>query len=167
MLPRKLKNFAWFADGVSYVGQASEITLPSLSRKTEEMRNGGMNAPIDSDMGMEGMTMEVTTGLARELFTGFGHPKADGVLWRFTGAYQESTSGAVTAVEIVARGRYKEINMGNAKAGEDAPIKLSMSLAYYKLTIDNEVVVEVDPINFVEVINGEDRLAAQKAALGI
>ena len=56
MLPKKLKNFNLFADGENFVGKVDEITLPNLERKMEEMRPGGFNAPVDSDMGMNKLT---------------------------------------------------------------------------------------------------------------
>lgn len=166
-LPSKLKNFAFFIEGVSYVGQASEIVLPTLSRKLEEIRLAGMNGPVSDDMGMNALAMEITTGFAAEHFRQFGQPKAAGVLWRFTGAWQRSDTGEVAAVEIVARGRYEEINNGTAKAGDDAPLKVKMAMSYYKLIIDGTTEIEIDFVNFVEVVGGVDRLKEQRAALGI
>jgi len=55
MLPQILKNFNVFANGVSYAGRAEEVSLPKLTVKTEEFRGGGMDAPVELDMGMEKM----------------------------------------------------------------------------------------------------------------
>src|SRR5450830_564930 len=52
-LPKKLKNFALFVDGVSYVGETEEITLPKLTRKMEKFRSGGMAGEIELDLGAE------------------------------------------------------------------------------------------------------------------
>ncbi|HYG06274.1 MAG TPA: phage major tail tube protein, partial [Stenotrophomonas sp.] len=52
-LPKKLKFFNVFGDGISWLGQAIEVKLPVLSRKMEEYRAGGMNGPIDLDFGNE------------------------------------------------------------------------------------------------------------------
>lgn len=166
-LARKLKNFNLLLDGTSYAGVASEVVLPKLTRNTSEFRAGGMNGPIESDMGMQAMQLDFTVGMDVGVFRQFGITKADGVLMRFVGAYQREDSDEVTAVEIVARGRYKEIDAGTAKAGEDAPLKVSAALSYYKLTVDNQVEVEIDLLNFVENIGGVDRLAEQRAALGL
>ena len=48
-----LKNFNLFVDGRGYAGRAEEVTPPKLTIKTEEIRNGGMDAPISVDLGME------------------------------------------------------------------------------------------------------------------
>ena len=37
-LPRKLKNMNLFNDGASFVGVATEVVLPTLTRKLEEYR---------------------------------------------------------------------------------------------------------------------------------
>lgn len=167
-LPRKLKNFNVFNDGETYLGVAAEVTLPKLTRQMEEYRGGGMNAPIDADMGMQKLTVEHTYGgLVRQLFAQYGISRADGVLLRFAGAYQRDDTGEVDAVEVVMRGRHSEIDPGNSKAGEDTVFKVTSSLSYYKLTINGQAVVEIDVLNMVEVIDGEDRLAEQRAAIGL
>ena len=61
-LPRKLKNLNLFNDGVTYIGQVGEVTLPKLTRKMEEWRGGGMNAPIKMDQGMEALEIEAVCG---------------------------------------------------------------------------------------------------------
>jgi Bacteriophage tail tube protein len=166
-LPRKLKNFNLFIDGLSYVGQVTEVSLPKLGRKMEEFRCGGMNGPVKADMGMQALELDFTVGLNVEIFRTFGVTKADGVLLRFAGAWQREDSAQVDAVEVVARGRHEEINQDNAKAGDDAPTKVKSALSYYKLTVNGVVEIEIDLMNFVENVGGTDRLAEQRAAIGL
>ena len=167
-LPRKLKNFNLFVDALSFVGVVTEVVLPKLSRKMEEFRGGGMNGPIEVDLGSELLTLEWTCGgHVREVYQAFGISRADGVLLRFAGAIQRDDTGEVQAVEIVVRGRHKEIDPGTAKAGDDTALKVTSTLTYYKLTIDGEVDIEIDILNMVEMVGGEDRLAQQRAAIGL
>ena len=53
MLNDILKNMSLFVDGRGYAGNVDELNLPKLALKTEEFRGGGMDAPIEIDMGME------------------------------------------------------------------------------------------------------------------
>jgi hypothetical protein len=69
-------------------------------------------------------------------------------------------------VEIVVRGRHSEIDFGSAKAGEDTEFKVKTACSYYKLSINGATVIEIDLLNMVEVIDGTDRLAAQRRAIG-
>ncbi len=167
-LPRKLKNFNLFIDGISFVGVASEVVLPKLTRKMEGFRGAGMNAEIDTDMGMEKLEVEHTyAGINRDIFNQWGVTKADAVLLRFAGAYQRDDTGDVDAVEVVMRGRHSEIDPGSSKAGDETDFKVKSSLSYYKLSINGEVVIEIDILNMIEIVNGEDRIADQRAAIGL
>lgn len=167
-LPRKIKNFATFVDGVSYAGEMPEVTLPKLARKMDDYRSGGMNAPVKADFGMEGMEAELTAaGYMSDLFKSWGTLRHDGVMLRFAGALQADDGENVDALEIVMRGRFSEIDPGSAKAGEATAIKYKAALSYYKLTINGETLIEIDAVNMIEMVSGVDRLAEVRAALGI
>lgn len=166
-MPRKLKNLNLFNDGNSYLGQIAEVTLPKLTRKMEDWRGGGMNAPIKVDQGMEGIELEaVCGGLMRGVFGQFGIARHDGVMLRFAGAYQRDDTGAVDAVEIVVRGRHEEIEAGKAKAGDDTEFKFKTVCSYFQLSVNGTPLVVIDIPNFVEFIDGVDRLREQRQAIG-
>jgi hypothetical protein len=167
-LPRKLKNFNLFNDANSYLGQVPEFTLPKLTRQMESYRAGGMNGPVKIDLGQGELEAEMTLGgIVRQVFEQYASTRVDGVLLRFAGAYQEDTTGQVSAVEVVMRGRHEEIDLGNAKVGESNDVKIKLTLSYFKLTIDAAPLVEIDMTNMVETVNGVDMLAAQRAAVGL
>lgn len=167
-LPRKLKNLNFFVNGVTYRGVCSELTLPKLTRKTEEYRGAGMSGGIEIDMGQDKIELEtVYGGWASELFLAYGTPLTAAVPLRYVGAYQRDDTGEVHAVEIVMRGRHTEIDPGKAKAGDNTEIKVKTSITYLRIVEDGVPVVEIDPVNFVENIYGIDNLAAQRAALSL
>lgn len=168
MLPSVLKNFNLFNDGQSYMGVAEEIKLPKLSRKMEDYRGGGMNGPVGIDLGQEKLESEFScAGIMEQVFKQYGTTKVDGVLLRFAGAYQRDDTAAVQAVEVVMRGRYQELDMGDTKAGDKGKLSIKAWLTYYKLTIDNKVLIEIDLLNMIEVIDGKDMLAEQRKAIGL
>ena len=167
-LPSKLKNFAYFSDGTNYAGKIPEIALPKLSRKMEEIRNGGMDGSVEADMGGELLTLEVTAGgLARDMLRQFGATSANAYLSRFAGAYQRDDTGTTDAVEVIVRGRPKEIDMGSAKPGDDTSHKFTITCSYYKLVINGRTEIEIDRLNFIFNVGGVDRLAQQRRALGL
>lgn len=167
-LPSKLKNFNVFNDGNNYQGKVGEITLPKLTRKMQETRLGGMDSPVDADLGGEKLTLEYTCGgMVKESIRQYGATQAGAYALRFAGAYQRDDDGGVDAVEVVVRGRLSEIDMGNAKPGDDTAHKFSISCAYYKLTINGVVMIEIDPLNFIFNVDGVDRLAEQRRAIGL
>lgn len=167
-MPAVLKNFNAFMDGISYMGVANEVALPKLARKVDKTRAGGMNGEVSIDLGQEPMESEITFGgHVAEVYNQYAKPKADGVLLRFSGAYQNDQTGAYDAVDVVMRGRAVEIDPGKAKAGDKTELKLKLSLTYYKLTTNGTVNIEIDLINFVEVVGGTDMLADQRKAIGL
>ncbi len=167
-LPAKLKNFATFVDGENYMGVVPEVTLPTISRKLDEYRGGGMNMPVDLDFGMEKMEAEIkAAGWFAALLKTWGTPTHDGVMLRFAGALQADDLGEIKSCEAVLRGRFGEFDPGSAKAGDPTEQTYKMSVSYYKLTIAGSVVFEIDAVNMIEVVDGVDRMDQVRAALGV
>ncbi|KUY73342.1 phage major tail tube protein [Burkholderia cepacia] len=167
-MPNKLKHFNVFLNGTSFLHKTPELTLPKLSRKMEEYRGGGMPGPIQIDYGQEAMEIEWTVGgIERDMLRQYGKSTADGVMLRFAGAYQDETSEQWMAVEIVVRGRFKELDFGTAKPGDDTTVKVTMPLAYYKLSINGSTEIEIDVLNSILSIGGIDSLADVRKIIGI
>lgn len=167
-LPNTLKNFNAFNDGKSFMGLIEELKLPKLSRKMEEFRGGGMDGPVDIDVGQEKLEIEqVCGGFVVDAYKAYGLTKAAGVLIRFAGAYQRDDTGDVMAVEIVVRGRHKEIDPGDAKGGDKGKTTIKSTLTYYKLTVDGKEVLEIDLLSFLFKVDGTDMLEAQRKAIGL
>lgn len=167
-LPKVLKNFNVFNDGHNYVGLCQKIKLPNLKRIMESYRGGGMNGPVDIDMGVDALECEHEyAGIERQLFEQWGIPRADGVLLRFEGAFQDEASGQVLAGQVVLRGRHEEVELGEAEGGKPNPMRVKSKLTYYKLSIDGQPVVEIDLVNMIEIVGGTDRLAEQRRAIGL
>ncbi|MCL6419416.1 phage major tail tube protein [Aestuariirhabdus haliotis] len=167
MLDDILKNMALFVDGRGFAGNVEELTLPKLTLKTEEFRNGGMDAPIEVEMGMEKLESEFTlTRFDKNVLKLFG--LAPGQLTPLTirGAVI-SDDGTQTAVVVNLQGIVREMDPGNWKPGEKATLKIMLALRYYKLTHGGDVVHEIDIPNMVRTIGGVDQLSAVRSALGI
>lgn len=169
-MPRKLKNLNLFNDGNSYLGLVKSLTLPSLGRKMEAYRGGGMNGPVKADLGMsdDGIQFEWKTGgLDLISLRQFGAVNASSVALRFSGPYQQDDTGETSNVEVVVRGRHENIEMGDAQPGEDTEHSMTTTCSYYKLTVDGEEIIEIDLLNFVEKVNGMDMLEKHRTAMGI
>ena len=169
-LPRKLKNLNLFNDGNSYLGVVKSVTLPALARKMESYRGGGMNGGVKADLGMadDGLQFDWKTGgLDLISLKQFGAVNASAVALRFSGSFQQDDTGEISTVEIAVRGRHESIEMGDAKAGDDTEHGIKTACTYYKLTVDNEEIIEIDLLNFIETVGGVDMLEKQRSAIGI
>lgn len=169
MIPKILKNFNLFIDSVSHAGKVDEIVLPKLTLKLEEHRAGGMDTPIQLDMGMEKLECDFTLSeYDKPVINQFGLYKATDAAQRklqFKGGL--TAEDAVSPVVVDITGAWKEVDFGTWKAGDKTPLKVSVAVRYYKLTIDGEPLVEVDAVNMTRLIGGVDQLEALRGAIGL
>lgn len=162
-----LKNLNLIVDGRGYAGQIDDFSPPDLTMVTEEYRAGGMDAPVDISMGMEGLKTSFNLiAYDRDVLNLFG--VAEGNLVQFTarGAL-ESFDGTRTTVIHNMRGKIVSISRGSWAPGKKPQLGINMSLTYYKEEHGGQVTHEIDIENFKRVVNGTDQLAEERSALGI
>ncbi|WP_340076925.1 phage major tail tube protein, partial [Escherichia coli] len=74
-----------------------------------------------------------------ELYAATG---VDAVPIRFAGSYQRDDTGETVAVEVVMRGRQKEVDTGEGNR-ERIPNRNSVICTYFRLTMDGKELVEI------------------------
>lgn len=143
-----LRNCNIFVDRVSQIGQASEIELPVPKEKVEELRNAGMVMPIEVKLGYEKLDMKFKmTAFSPQVLRLFG--LKPGVVKEFmaTGALVDEDGTTHSAVAYV-RGFLMEAKADNWKPGDKKNENdHTVSVRYYKLEIDGEPVIEMDPFS--------------------
>lgn len=166
-LPRKLKLMNLFTDGDEFRGQVNEVEQPKLALKLEAYRSGGQIGEVKVNLGLEPLETTLKMGgFMTEFLKKFGS-NIDGLPLRFMGAYEQDDTGEVTSIEIVMRGRFGEIDFGTAKVGDDTEQSYTVPLTYYKVIENGSEIIEIDMINSIFVVNGTDRLAEHRAAIGL
>lgn len=167
MLPKTLKGFAVVVDGFGYFGRLNSGQLPKLVIKMEEFRDGGMDAPVELDMGSE--KMEAEYGFAEydpnllSLWGLIGQTKT----LILTGS-MEGEDGSTTPIVGTLTGVVKQSDFGDWKSGgEKTELKLMHAVRYFQLMIGARQVYEIDVENCIRRIDGVDQLAARRLALGI
>jgi hypothetical protein len=166
-IPRILKNFSLFVDGRGLAGTVSTLTLPTLTTKMEEFRGGGMDAPVEIDMGME--KLEASFELFdydENVLSLYG--LADGGATQLTarGALRRDGEAAVAMV-VNMTGVVKGMEPGDWSAGEQTSMTIQVALRYLKITIGGREVVEIDKVNMIRRINGVDQLESIRTAIGV
>lgn len=162
-----LKNFNLFVDGRGHAGEVDDLQLPTLAIIGEEYRGGGMDAPIDIDMGMEKLEATFTLpGSNKADLARFG--LSDGQLTQVTarGAL-ESADGTSEGVVVQMRGKVMRVEPGQWQGGQKSSWAYTVSLQYYKYEQGGEVIHEIDVLNMVRIVNGADQLAQQRANIGL
>lgn len=187
MLPRVLKNFNLFIDGTGYAGRVQEVTLPKLTHRTEEFKMGGLDTPVQVDMGLEKLESDITlseydtyviklfgiednsllpislrgSGLdpvvnaATDLF---GLTSSGQITFTLRGGLTNEMENKVVPVVVYFEGSIIELDFGQWKAGENAPLRLRLALRYYRLQVNQEDLVEIDVDNMVRKIDGYDQI---------
>ena len=166
-LPRKLKNFNLFQNGVSFMGMVPEVTLPKLSRKMEEYRAGGMIAPVSIFHGLEKLSMSVTIGgIGADVLKMMGG-KIDSKPIRFSGNAERDDEVGFVRVVGEATGRITEVDQGTDTQGENGETKFNIELVRYKETVGGVVVIDIDVLQNKYIVGGVDMYKDFNKGLGL
>ncbi|MGK2740531.1 phage major tail tube protein [Tepidicaulis sp. LMO-SS28] len=165
MLPKTLRDFSGFIDGVGYAGRIKEGTPPTIALQVEEYLAGGMAAPVDIDMGaMEKMECSMTfSETSRALLSHIGKPDVPLTL---RGA-QRGPNVTAESVIYQMRGLLREITPGTWQRGSVPDKQLTFTAHYLKVSVADQPVIEIDAENMVRWIAGTDQLADVRRALGL
>ncbi len=167
-IPAKLRLFTCFVNGTNNIGKVTSVTLPKLTRKTEDYQGGGMMGSVAVDLGLDSGALDATMivgGMVQDLLLEYGND-IDETLLRFAGEYY--TAGESLLVEVEMRGRFTEIDGGESKQGEDTSVTYAVKNTYYKLSIDDKPIFEFDLLNFIYKRNGENLIPDRiTSALGL
>jgi len=162
---QQLKNFNLYVDGRGYAGNADEVTLPNLAILGEDYRAGGMDAPIEIDMGMEKLEASFTISKwdapIEKLFRSTGF-----IGLTFRGAIVD-LDGTTRAGVIKMLGKIHGIERGAVSPGSRVANTYRVPLVAYSYSLDGETLHDIDVRNMKCIINGVDRLAAQRKAIGL
>lgn len=162
-----LKNFNLYVDGRGYAGVCDELQLPNLAIVVEDFRAGGMDSSVAVEMGQEKLEAKfVLSGYEENVLLLWGIGQGQTVPLVARGAL-ESLDGTVTPVVVYMTGTIRSMEPGAWKAGEKSTLSFTMDLRSYKYTQAGKTINEIDVPNMVRIVNGVDRLAAQRNAIGI
>ena len=163
-IPRVLKNWNCFVDGIGYAGRCDEAELPEVKIKTEEHRGGGMDGSFEIDMGQETMSAKLTfTEYLPEVISALGNGKRI----QLRGALRRDTDGSTVPVVVTIGGRIKGFMPGTWKAGDVVKPEHEIAVDYYRWNQAGVDVFEIDVVNMVRVMGGTDQLAQIRAAIGL
>ncbi|GFN46368.1 phage major tail tube protein [Candidatus Regiella insecticola] len=168
-IPRFLKHFSVFVDGNGYAGIAEEVNLPKLSVKMEEFRAGGMDIPIDIDLGQQKLECDfVLAEYNEEVLRLWGIRDHVQVKVNFKGAIErDDKSAEFEPVDVIVQGRWRELDFGSWRPGDKTVLKVQMSVGYFKYSQKGRELVEIDAVNMKRIINGKDMLQGARSAIGI
>ncbi|ASV85971.1 phage major tail tube protein [Ochrobactrum quorumnocens] len=142
-----LRNCTIFANRVSLIGQASEVTLPVPTEKLEELRNAGMIMPIDVPLGYEKLESGFKmSGFDPQVIQLFGLAVGQEREFMITGALAHEDGTVVNATAYI-RGRLMKNDHGSWKPGDMAENDYGITVRYYRLEVEGRTILEMSPFD--------------------
>lgn len=165
-IPTKINKYNIYNEGNRLLGAGDELSLPEFEASAETISGAGILGEIDDPtVGYFGnQEMEIPFRiLDHEAVDMLDMTKA--VHLEIRGAQQTTNSeGTIEfrAMRVVVRGRANKFAPGKMKAGSPMETTITLSLLYILIELENKPILELDKINEVYKINGNDILEAVK-----
>lgn len=166
MIPKVIKNYNLFLDGIGLAGLCSSVRLPDLTIQTDQHRAGGMDGPVPLDLGMEGIGIGFSLAEHHPaVFRQFGLLNQNAVQVTFRAAKVDDT---VTERYIIkARGMYTAVQLGEVSNGQKNPLGGQIGCRYFKVEMNGQELFEIDFDNMIRRVNGVDQLRQMREAIGL
>lgn len=165
----RLTNANLYINGASFLGRAEEATLPDIKVKQTEHKGLGMVGTLELPAGLEKMEAKFKmTSLYPEVVGVAGNPYATVSIQVRSNLETWQGQGLASQVPVVVylSGRFTNLPLGGYKAKDNAEFELNMSVTAAKLVVNGQELYEVDVLNNIHKVNGNDLLAVYRANIG-
>lgn len=163
LIPEKINDYNAYLDGVKMIGVAASVTIPEINMKTSTVTGVGVGGELDSPTigQFESMEQEVQFNTLYSSAVGMLSPLST-VNLTFRAAQQvyDRTGGyTFKGLRIVERGRVKKFNPGKIEKGEAMEASITLELTAIMIEVDGKEFVNIDKLNNVYNVDGQDMLA--------
>jgi len=159
-----------YVNNASKHGQASEITCPDVTYIMNDYKSLGMYGTARFPNGIEAMEANFKwTYPDNDAQVAMANPqKAADVMVRSSKAVYDN-GGLVEEIPvlILLRGFPTKHQGGSFRGKEDVEVESTLAVNYYKLEVGGDEIIEVDAINNIFKVEGEDVLEERRNNLGI
>lgn len=168
-IPDKLIGFTIEKDGKPVA--AADIELPSFEYMTETLSGAGIAGETETPaLGqLSSMTATINFRTLYENIGDFITPKGDMMSCRGSIQEYDSSTGRLipVPVKVSMMGLPKSTSFGKFETGSRTDTSTELELTYFKLFINNNLIAEVDKMNYICNINGVDYLEEVRNQLGM
>jgi P2 family phage contractile tail tube protein len=159
-----------YVDGTNnLVGRASEITLPEIAAATDEHAAIGMIGTLVLPTGLEALSVSMKWNgyYADRLAMGANPFQAHKLQVRASiESYEAAGRVGEQPLVIMLIGRWTKAPLGTFAHQSQPELEDELACTYLKVTIGGEELVEIDVMENVWRVRGEDVLAGYRANLG-
>ncbi len=170
VIPDKVQNAKVYLEGNVVVGVA-DVELPKVEFLSDKMAPLGIMGEVDvptlshvKEMKLKLKFSTVTKDFAK-LFT----PESKLISAYASLQQYDPAAGDFKSVGMVATCKVLplSLNPGKLEKNKAQDAEIEATVTYYKLEVDGKVIYEIDPVNFVCIINGKDYAADIRRNLGM
>lgn len=164
-----VNNFAVYEDGIDYIGIA-EVEFPELSMLVEEIKGAGLSGNIEAVVigHFEAMTAKFSFRTVTAAAVKMNEPRIHSLDCRVSqqGYNSNSVKHQQEAIKHILQTMPKKLTVGKAAVASTADASGEHAVYYYAMYRNGKKETEIDPVNFICMINGVDYLAEVRKALG-
>lgn len=165
-IPEKIVNFNVYDEGEKLLGVSNEITLPNFEAMAETISGAGIageyESPTPGHFGS--MQIEISYRTLSGQATKLMIPKAQTITLRGSQQVNDTAAGEMIyiPVKITLKVAPKNLDLGSLGIGQPTNTTNALEILYIKVVVDGEEIIELDKLNFIYKVNGEDILAPIK-----
>ena len=162
-IPEKINDYNVYLDGTKMIGVAASVTLPEVNMKTSTVSGVGVNGELDSP------TIGLFEKMEQELQFNTLYSSAMDVLSPLSAVnltlraaqqvYDKTGGYDFKGLRVVEMGRVKSFKPGKVEKGEAMDAVVRLELTYLMIEVDGEQLLEIDKLNSIYKVRGEDMLA--------
>lgn len=167
----RLGNFHVYNEDNLCLGVAS-VELPELEGMTDTVSGAGiageLETPITGHFGSMTTTITWRT-ITEDLAYLADNSKIHMLVMRGYNQVHDAANGESkeVPVRVVMRVKPKNTSLGSLEVGATTDSECEFEVYNFKLFIDGKEKITIDKLNFVYRINGKDKLAGARKALGL
>lgn len=162
-------SFAVYEDATEYQGIA-EVTMPDINYITQTIEGAGISGTFDAVIVafVQAMSMSMKFRTTSENAAKLTEPRMHALTLRSAQQYEDTVAGTIDVepVKHVVRAMPKSLKLGTLKPASPTDASGEYAVHYWATYIDNKKVLEIDPKNFICVVNGVDYCEKIRKALG-
>lgn len=170
-IPEAVINFAAFGEDNAQMLGIADVELPELEAMTVEVKGAGVAGVIDAPI--QGHYTSTTLKLNWRTITGnvsiLTAPKAHQLDIRASVQEVDPAEGAniTKPIKLVVKAIPKKTGLGKFDVGEKSDTTMEFETVYLKLTVGDDVKIELDKFAYICVIEGVDYLESVRTDLGL
>lgn len=161
-IPEKIAQFNVYAENEKLIGLSGEITLPSLEPITETISGAGIAGEYESAVpGQFGsMSIEIPFKTLYDAAFNLFTPKGQTIVLRASEQSYLPGSGQIVfkGLKITLKVIPKGLDLGKLAIYKPTETKNTLEVLYIKIERDGKELLELDKLNFIFKLNGEDIL---------